>query len=611
MEVTIRSHHPVIRNCAVLGQDRPATAALVQLNVQVAMTMAIQDILNIVEEAVDAANSSAPSHSRLVYPDMVYVLPMKDELPITDKGTLLRKRVELQYKQLIEDMYQRFIDNPEDSGSGKPSGSKLDMDPNTISNFLNLTISDLLRKKPSEIDADVNVFDQGMDSLLSIQLRNSIVKQVKMVPNNFVFQNSTVNDMTRALCSDKPGPNAKDSYEETKLLLKKYLGRIDEDMPKPAQSYHRIMQSPDSEVVITTGATGSLGALVLRDLLKNPSVKKVYALVRGSNGITRLKNTFEDRKLDTKLLTSTKLSVLPLDQAHPKLGLTDEQYKQVQSEATMICHCAWMVDFLQPVGYYEKECIAGLLNFINLAYRNGKDAMRLHFISSVSASMAMKNSVEEKPLPDDPTCAVPMGYAQSKFIAEHMLKYVADNKNMPTYVLRVGQMSGDTVVGYWNLTEQYPLMVIGGAIHMKKMPVIQTEIDWIPHDTSAASICEIMFNTANDPPSSEDSIFHIVNPNRVTWSDFLQSLRDNGLVFEEVSAEDWVSSLTKDDKNPAYKLLSFYQDMFSSLALPVWLTTKTGSVSQTLKSAPKLNSNLVSKYLQYWSVALASSQNQN
>jgi dTDP-4-dehydrorhamnose reductase len=143
------------------------------------------------------------------------------------------------------------------------------------------------------------------------------------------------------------------------------------------------------------------------------------------------------------------------------------------------------------------------------------------------------------------------------------------------------------------------------------MPVIQTEIDWIPHDTSAASICEIMFNTANDPPSSEDSIFHIVNPNRVTWSDFLQSLRDNGLVFEEVSAEDWVSSLTKDDKNPAYKLLSFYQDMFSSLALPVWLTTKTGSVSQTLKSAPKLNSNLVSKYLQYWSVALASSQNQN
>jgi acyl carrier protein len=97
---------------------------------------------------------------------------MKDELPITDKGTLLRKRVELQYKQLIEDMYQRFIDNPEDSGSGKPSGSKLDMDPNTISNFLNLTISDLLRKKPSEIDADVNVFDQGMDSLLSIQLRN-------------------------------------------------------------------------------------------------------------------------------------------------------------------------------------------------------------------------------------------------------------------------------------------------------------------------------------------------------------------------------------------------------------------------------------------------------
>lgn len=46
--------------------------------------------------------------------------------------------------------------------------------------------------------------------------------------------------------------------------------------------------------------------------------------------------------------------------------------------------------------------------------------------------------------------------------------------DMPTYVLRVGQMSGDTVQGYWNLTEQYPLLVVGGAIHMKKVGTISS-----------------------------------------------------------------------------------------------------------------------------------------
>lgn len=37
------------------------------------------------------------------------------------------------------------------------------------------------------------------------------------------------------------------------------------------------------------------------------------------------------------------------------------------------------------------------------------------------------------------------------------------------YVERVGQMSGDTINGYWSSSEQYPLMVAGGAVHMKKV----------------------------------------------------------------------------------------------------------------------------------------------
>jgi hypothetical protein len=109
--------------------------------------------------------------------------------------------------------------------------------------------------------------------------------------------------------------------------------------------------------------------------------------------------------------------------------------------------------------------------------------------------MAMKGDVLEQPLPDDPSCAAPMGYAQSKFIAEHLMRYVTEAKSKSTrhhfielishciltcflfsiiidiqgYVERVGQMSGDTINGYWNPQEQYPLMVAGGAVHMKKV----------------------------------------------------------------------------------------------------------------------------------------------
>jgi thioester reductase-like protein len=233
--------------------------------------------------------------------------------------------------------------------------------------------------------------------------------------------------MTNAICQGLEDGGVEHSYKQTKSLLAKYIQRIDEQMPRAAQSYQK--KQDDGEVVVLTGSTGSLGALILQDLLQSSSVRKVYALVRGKNGMDRLHKSFEERSLDTSLLQSGKLQAYPLDQTQAQLGLTPEQYKNMQAEATMICHCAWMLDFLQPVAYYEKECLGGLFNLLMLAYRNGDRAMRFHFISSVSASMAMKGEVSEVPLPDEPTCAAPMGYAQSKFIAEHLMRHVADTKS--------------------------------------------------------------------------------------------------------------------------------------------------------------------------------------
>lgn len=268
----------------------------------------------------------------------------------------------------------------------------------------------------------------------------SIVKNVCDVPTNFVFQNSTIESMVQSICAGQVEGGVINAYEQTLPLLSKYIKRIDEFMPMPAHSFQT--KAKGGEVVILTGSTGSLGALILQGLLSSTSVKKVYALVRGKNGIERLYKSFQERSLDTSLLQSSKLQTYALDQTQIHLGLTVDQYNGMQAEATMICHCAWMLDFLQPVTYYEKECISGLFHLLLLAYRSGVNALRVHFISSVSASMAMKGIVEESPLPGDPTCAAPMGYAQSKFIAEHLIKYVTKQKSM-SHLLHYGSIRMD------------------------------------------------------------------------------------------------------------------------------------------------------------------------
>lgn len=72
---------------------------------------------------------------------------------------------------------------------------------------------------------------------------------------------------------------------------------------------------------------------------------------------------------------------------------------------------------------------------------------------------------------------------------------------------------------YWHYkSEQYPLMMIGGGVEMKEMPDLGNMVkDWIPVDFAAASIVQIMLKVANDNTGSPEQVYHIVNPNMVTW----------------------------------------------------------------------------------------------
>jgi hypothetical protein len=124
-----------------------------------------------VEAAVDAANQDAPAHSKIVFPDMVKVLPLLEKLPVTDKGTISRKKAEKQYENYVETMYNTFFNKSSELQQDKGS-EKLPMEPKTISDFLKSSIAKLIKVKPSQVHDTLNVFDQGLDSLLAVQLRN-------------------------------------------------------------------------------------------------------------------------------------------------------------------------------------------------------------------------------------------------------------------------------------------------------------------------------------------------------------------------------------------------------------------------------------------------------
>ncbi|KAG2233416.1 hypothetical protein INT48_007446 [Thamnidium elegans] len=600
MESTI-GMHPIVKQVAVIGQARQCTAALIELNTEYAIRLSPEEIIAEVNEAVKTANKECPNHS-VILPQMIKILPFDQTLPCTDKGNVMRKKSEALYYDVIEKLYKDFLEGPtKDLFTGDKDTST--WTEKEIEDFLINHAAKVLNVPASTFkDCNQSLFDHGLTSLTSIQLRNGISGYFGDVPQNFIFEHPSISSMSKALMNteeENPVAQIEKRYQEAQELALSYVKNAKDYFPVSTNRY----DSAQDKIVMLTGVTGSLGSFMLRDLLLDPSVKKVYAMIRGNPDQlkSRLIAAFESRFLDTSLLKDDRVEVLPMHFNEPFLGFTDEKYFELKNEVTIIQHCAWMLDFNMPVDHYDKVCIAPFYNLLKFAYRK-VNPMHVHFISSISASAGYGSIIPEEPLPLDSHVTMPMGYAHSKFVVEILFNYLTTEKNFPCYIERLGQVCGDSVNGVWNISEQYPLMFVGGGSIMHKMPGLDTAIDWITVDYAAKVIVDIMLRTAYLPANKDQSVYHIVNPCTITWNDVLKAMKDAGMKFDVVSPSEWVDILSKDDTNPAFKLMGFYESNFrEAFNMPIWETKKTSALTPLITKSPILDANLFSKFLTCWS----------
>lgn len=98
---------------------------------------------------------------------------------------------------------------------------------------------------------------------------------------------------------------------------------------------------------------------------------------------------------------------------------------------------------------------AGVRHLADLALCSVRGA-RLCFCSSTAAVLGTAQPDVRIPenFTDDPGAAAPLGYAQSKWVAEQICQRLPGQ----AVVVRIGQLCADTASGVWNETEAWPLM---------------------------------------------------------------------------------------------------------------------------------------------------------
>ncbi|WVQ83357.1 hypothetical protein IAT38_005496 [Cryptococcus sp. DSM 104549] len=569
IELAIRGNSPLIAECIIFGDGRPQVGALILPSEQGAeLSKDKKAYLDTIWPVIAEANASAPTHSR-VLPEMVEILGYGTDIPVATKMSILRPACYKKFAGIIDAIYERF-----ERGTGEP---KLDITSKPeMEAFLTTTILTALGEKAtSSLLPSTDLFAYGVDSLQATRVRNVITKSLELgedtkLGQNIVYEYPSISqlaDYLLELKSGKAGANGPEkAYSTMWEMVERYAGKLVKGEAGSATASGVQTNGDNSHVVVLTGATGSLGAHILDQLVRRPDVRKVVCLSRAKShddSLQRVQDSLSQRLRILSPESEAKIVSFAADVNREDLGLASEEYETLRTETTAVIHNAWPVNFVLSIESYD-EHIGGAVNLLNLTLKSPKQTKPAFFFSSsVGTRQGGTEAVVEEGFAETPDKATGMGYGRSKWVVEKIMERAGKETAARCGVLRIGQLAGDTENGVWNETEAWPLM-FKSANAINALPMLEEKPSWLPVNQAAATITEVVTFASQTFTPSSASVYHVLNSHLASWSDILAGLTAGGLQFETVSRAEWLDRLAKSNPdvtvNPTYKLLGFYQN---------------------------------------------------
>jgi thioester reductase-like protein len=301
----------------------------------------------------------------------------------------------------------------------------------------------------------------------------------------------------------------------------------------------------DPRAVVLTGATGFLGAFLLRELLGRTRAT-VHCLVRSGSAAEardRLLENLSNLRLGD--VPADRIVAVPGDLAEPRWGLDDKDFRSLAETADAVWHCGAWVNFTYPYRTLKTANVGGTVEALRLAAMGR--AKPLHFISTLAVFGAGSFTedglgLEDSPLRDSRNLGG--GYPQSKWVAEKILG-LARERGLRSAVYRPGLVSGDSRTGVGNLRD---LMwaFLKGCVQMGAAPDLAFPFDPVPADWLARAAVHLSRQRA-----SLDRAFHFFHPDPIPWRDVFRFARTQGWPLEMLPGAEWDRRLTTTLENNA------------------------------------------------------------
>jgi acyl transferase domain-containing protein/nucleoside-diphosphate-sugar epimerase/SAM-dependent methyltransferase/NAD(P)-dependent dehydrogenase (short-subunit alcohol dehydrogenase family) len=402
------------------------------------------------------------------------------------------------------------------------------------------SLGSMLQLDPAQISDDVPVADHGVDSLVSVRIREWFLKELgvdvpvlKLMSTNHtlsrVCEDALVGWRNLRTGSQAESQTATNSHDDPEMDWKKEVADLIDGIPSLIPAGADLVKDvprSSSRRVVLTGCTGFLGTNILRNLVADGDIAEVHCLCLRSRPL-RVKDA--------------KIHEYKGDLVKPLLGLSTNDFKHLCQTADMIIHVGADVAHLKS---YEMMRAANVVSTQYLLAMATPRRVPVHFVSSSSVAMLQKDTSELAEVPPssfwppsdaDSLLKNAIGYAASKWMGEILLERA---EGLPAVVHRFPNIMGP------DAPEEIPLVALDKyCTKMRAVPALdpkqwQGELDII--DVSDV-VPELLAKAYAHDPREPFAVHNYCSENRYVLSDLEGMYNDRlGTKVKVLSVREWM-----------------------------------------------------------------------